>query len=434
MMPSHMTVAKLDPNFPRSYRCDLCDESFKSENDLSKHIGEKPLTKPSLYYSLNIITLVRLLVIPSNCSVFLIVALLACLILFTASSFIALMDTSNIAFADGLFEEQLSASLGNRKADLLIKMNPPVVTTQTIIQGQKPTIEFRLFDSSTNQSLKHVTYFITIEKGDKKLLTNWFHDHIGDLRIQMNPRNTSQIVVYGEQDPILNAYSGTPQSPVVASGPIFQEGGLYHFIVQIATVDFDRTLIPDNQQPIYDGYLSVGNSQNYTIPMGGKEIPINIISYYDKLKDISYDNKNNKLKFDMPFNWNLSRIKNVKIFVHEEISIPKPSPFANQSYSGEVNGIPLPANMLMIDSTNSSKDVVHFMIPKDGLISIAENVNKNGNSTSGLMKFGLKPGSGAVETGNMTMNMNMSAMSSSLSGPNKNAEITINDVSSQKIN
>ena len=45
-------------------------------------------------------------------------------------------------------------------------------------------------------------------------MTNWFHDHTGDLRIQMNPRNTSQIVVNGEQDPILNAYSGTPQSPV----------------------------------------------------------------------------------------------------------------------------------------------------------------------------------------------------------------------------
>ena len=65
---------------------------------------------------------------------------------------------------------------------------------------------------------------------------------------------------------------------------------------EIATVDFDRTLIPDNQQPVYDGYLSVGNTQNYTIPMAGKEIPINIISYYDKLKDISYDNKNNELK------------------------------------------------------------------------------------------------------------------------------------------
>ena len=28
--------------------------------------------------------------------------------------------------------EQLSASLGDRKADLLIKMNPPIVTTETI--------------------------------------------------------------------------------------------------------------------------------------------------------------------------------------------------------------------------------------------------------------------------------------------------------------
>jgi hypothetical protein len=230
--------------------------------------------------------------------------------------------------------------------------------------------------------------------------------------IQMNPRNTSQIVVNGEQDPILTAYSGTPQSPVVASGPIFQQGGLYHFIVQIATVDFDRTLIPENQQPTYDGYLSVGNTENYTILASNKEIPINIISYYDKLNDISYDKKNNELNFEMPFNWNLSRIKNVKIFVHEEISIPKPSPFANQRYSGEINGIPLPAKMLMIDPTNSSKDVVHFMIPKDGLVSIAETVNKNGNSTSGLMNFGLKPGGNVSSSSGGMMNMNISSMGS----------------------
>jgi len=40
LLPSYRTVAKLDPNFPRFYRCDLCDESFKSENDLSNHVSE----------------------------------------------------------------------------------------------------------------------------------------------------------------------------------------------------------------------------------------------------------------------------------------------------------------------------------------------------------------------------------------------------------
>ena len=73
--------------------------------------------------------------------------------------------------AFGLTQETLSASFGNRKADLLIKMTPSVVTTETMQQqGQKPVIQSRLFDPNTNQTFKHVTYFITMEKGDKKLV------------------------------------------------------------------------------------------------------------------------------------------------------------------------------------------------------------------------------------------------------------------------
>src|SRR5919109_1954598 len=69
------------------------------------------------------------------------------------------------AFGDGLFMEELSSSFGNRKADLLIKMTPPVVTTETLQkQQQKPVIQFKLFDANTNKTLNHVTYFITIEK------------------------------------------------------------------------------------------------------------------------------------------------------------------------------------------------------------------------------------------------------------------------------
>ena len=125
------------------------------------------------------------------------------------------------AFGDGLTQEQLTASLGNRKADLLIKMTPPVVTTETMQKGQKPVVEFRLFDSNTNQSLSHVTYYIIIEKDGKRLLADMFHDHNGDLRIEINPSNASKISVIGEQDPILGTWLGTATSPIIASGPIF---------------------------------------------------------------------------------------------------------------------------------------------------------------------------------------------------------------------
>jgi hypothetical protein len=108
------------------------------------------------------------------------------------SIFASIAITKQSAFADGLTQEQLSASLGNRKADLLIKMNPPVVTTETLQNGQKPTVEFRLFDSNTNQSFSHVTYYIILEKDAKRLLSDMFHDHNGDLKIQINSTNASK--------------------------------------------------------------------------------------------------------------------------------------------------------------------------------------------------------------------------------------------------
>ncbi|MDQ3838997.1 MAG: hypothetical protein M3297_06985, partial [Thermoproteota archaeon] len=163
----------------------------------------------------------------------------------------------NVAFGDGLFMEELSASFGDRKADLIIKMTPPVVTTEMLKnQNQEPVIQFKLYDPSTNEGYKHVTYFITIEKDGKKLISDWFHDHKGDLKIEMKPSKAERVTVYGEPDPILRAFTGTENSPVVATGPIFSEGGLYHFIVRITTIDYDRSFIPDDKQPIYDGWLS----------------------------------------------------------------------------------------------------------------------------------------------------------------------------------
>ena len=108
----------------------------------------------------------------------------------------------------------------------------------------------------------------------------------------------------------------------------------------------------------------------------------------------------------MPFNWNVTRLKDVKIFVHQEISVPKPSHFSAKKYIGEVNNIRAD-KMIMIDGSNATKDVIHFMIPKNELISIAEKVNRSGESSLGLMDFKLKPGIGTNDNKTMTMNMSI---------------------------
>ena len=313
------------------------------------------------------------------------------------------------AYGDGLAQEQISSSLGNRKADLLIKMTPPVVTNETLQKGQNPLMEFRLFDSNTNQSFSHVTFYVAIEKDDKILLSNWFHAHDGNLGLRIKPNQQinasnngsinmttkqSKIVnIQGQQEPLIGSYIGTIDNPAVVMGPIFSDSGLYHFKVRIATVDTDAGVLPADQQRTYDSWFSVGNAIYKQISIDDKELPIKLVSYYDKLNSFSFDNKSGKMQFDMPFDWNISRIKKTGIFVHEEIFVPKPDSFtANKSLSGTVNGIDV-SNDIVVDPTQPDKDVIHFMLPKDKIIGIADQVNKQNEEISDEpMKFVLLPG------------------------------------------
>jgi hypothetical protein len=328
------------------------------------------------------------------------------------SAFVGMVPHLKSVFGDGLTQEQITASLGNRKADLLIKLIPTVVTTETLEKGQKPTIEFRLFDSGTNQSFGHVTYYIIVEKDGKKLLYDLFHDHNGNLRIQVNPSNTDNISVSGERTPLLGEWIGTSAKPVSISGPIFATGGLYHFIVRIETVDSDNALLPDNQEPIYDSWLSIGNTENHQINIGGKEVPVKIISYYDKLKDFVFDAKNMQMKLDMPFNWNLGRLQNSSIFVHEEIYVPKPNAFtAKSGFTGTVNGVNISKNVVL-DNSNPNTDVIHVMLPKNDLLRLADQVGKNGQTSNGTMNFILQLGEGSAMSSMSSMG-SMGSMSGS---------------------
>ena len=340
-------------------------------------------------------------------------------ILFTILSLLlANIFTYIPTFGDGLFMEELSASIAGRDISLLIKMSPPVVTTETLKGGQTPLIQFRLSDSATNETIKHVTYLIEIEKSGKRLLLDTFHSHTGNLGIQMRPSSVDHITINGDQDPILATYTGDMEHPVSATGPIFAEGGLYHFIVTIETIDFDTTFLPIDKQPVYEGWLSVGYSIDKDLEINGTAYPVNAISYYDALNNFTYDSMDNELKFSMPFDWNLDRLKKVNLYVHEELSLPKPSPLAANGYQGTINNIDLKPNSLLVDRTNSSKDVVHIMLTKPVVLDIAQKVTDNSNMSSinennqnitNEMTFTLSP-SKYINTGTMnssSMNMPM---------------------------
>src|ERR687884_1140222 len=140
------------------------------------------------------------------------------------------------AYADGLTQENLPpASVGNRKASLFVKVNPPILTTDN---RQDAYMQFRLFDANNNKTIQHVTYEITVNKGtllssssssspssfgsQKPLLRDFFHAHNGLLTLKVQPSNGT-LTIYGEQDPFQNAWVADPGGTINVKGPLLLE-------------------------------------------------------------------------------------------------------------------------------------------------------------------------------------------------------------------
>jgi hypothetical protein len=294
-------------------------------------------------------------------------------------------------------------------------MTPAIVTTDTLKKGQKPTIEFRVFNSNNNGTYFHVSYQISIQKDSHTLLNQWFHHHYGDLKLEVIPKNSTTTKIYAQKDPILDTYTGTLDTPVVVEGPIFLEGGLYHFKVKIATLDEDTIVLPDNQQTLYEDSLSVGDIENKTISIRDKQIPVDIISYYDKINDFRFDDKSMQIQFDMPFDWDINRLNKTNIFVHQEITVPTSNDFAsNRSYSATVNEIDV-SKSIMLDNSNPKKDVIHIMLSKDQIIQAADKLSKSGQANTELMKFVLRPGNNNNNSNNMQQPMSSHVSMASMS-------------------
>src|SRR3954447_6429202 len=317
---------------------------------------------------------------------FLIIAILLCNL---ALSFpvIHTFFLNQKAYADGLTQENLPpAAVGNRKASLFVKVSPPILTTDT--KGNT-YLQMRLFDANTNETIQHVTYDITVTKGTaqaapgtKPILRDFFHAHNGLLTLKIEPINTTggQVTINGERDPFQNAWVADPGGSINLRGPVLNAGGLYHIHIEIFGIDNDRNLFIPDQAPKFDSYLSVGDvfRNNIADPSDGQKYNTTLISYYDRVHNFRFDPNTKNITWQMPFDWNLSRIQKQNIFVHEELRLPKSwknfvgSGFAG-SFNATVNGIPVTGRSLAIDPFSYPNAIVlHYLINKNDLIRIAE--------------------------------------------------------------
>jgi hypothetical protein len=299
------------------------------------------------------------------------------------------------AFSDGLFEEQLPpASVGDREASLYTKINPPILTSDS---KENAFFELRLFDANTDETIKFVSYFITVEKDGQLLMRDLFHSSQGPLKLKINPTTSETVNVFGSTEPFLGGWT-SQTGEITINGPLLLEGGLYHFAIEIFGIDNPRNIFTPDDAPRFDSWLSVGDIYRQDIIDDGKNYNTTLISYYDQIQNFEYDSQESNMSWTMPFNWDLKRIQDNNIFVHEEIKIPKTlTKFSEtNAFNALVNENPLVGRSIALDPfTEENNFIIHLLLNKADIIKIAEKINNNNNTntntTPDMMTFSLSP-------------------------------------------
>ena len=234
-------------------------------------------------------------------------------------------------------------------------------------ENDQEQITITATDTETDETAKNVTFLIGIFKNNEMILRNYFFAEDGILPIVVTPTDDKEIIIYGEQDSLLGAWYGTDSDPVEITGPLFNSGGLYTFEIEVRTIDEPTNIIEDSGVYIADLTIvdSVSHSQK---DQNNEDVEFSTKSYFDSVSNFSYDSESKSVTFEMPFDWDESKMSHVSV-VHVETHFPKGFlEFLYPSYIGSVNDIKLFKSSVTVDDyTYDDRRTVHFVLLLDHL-------------------------------------------------------------------
>ena len=234
-------------------------------------------------------------------------------------------------------------------------------------ENDQEQITITATDNETDESAKNVTYLIGIFYKDEMILRNYFFTENGVLPIIVTPTDNGDITIIGEQDSLLGAWSGTESNPIEITGPLFNSGGLYTFEIEVRTIDEPTNVIENSG--VYEADLTIVESVYFPQKdQNNEDVEFSTKSYFDSISNFYYNSEAKEVTFEMPFDWNESKMSHVSV-VHVETHFPKDfAEFLSPSYLGSVNGIKLFKSSVTVDDYTYENDrTVHFVLLQDHL-------------------------------------------------------------------
>ncbi len=283
------------------------------------------------------------------------------------------------AYGDGLASETLPpAMIGNRNVTLSINTSPFLIDTN----HAGTQINFVVLDAANQTPIPQATIAVSSFKGGTAVFGHIFMSDSGNFLLSLIPDlsiNNTSIDEDGGPFPGLLGHGGNYN----IKGPTFDSGGLYKFKIEVLTMgSYDYKVSKS-----YDAAISIPQTNQYQIDDKeyGKQT-VTLIAYYDQIKNFQYNSDNKTINFIMPFNWDPVNIKQVSV-VHQELKIPKSfGDFIVTKYDAFVNGVKLPDKAVSIDDYSSDERIIHLILYREELASIAVQ-----NNSKSEMNFKLLP-------------------------------------------
>ena len=311
------------------------------------------------------------------------------------------------AFGHGLGGDQAPPiSFGDMEVTVRTQLSPSDITVGEITSAN---MQIRFFDTLTDLNLDQVTYRIEVWQSGELLARNLFFDTDGRLDIKIKPQfgcdefNLIDCTIYGGSEHVSAAGALFVQGQACTddnldicarptiTGPIFVKGGLYNIRVDIEAATSPRTLL--TERLTYETFVSVAQEQDFLLKTAhAEEIPVVIKTYYDDVDNFKFDQSDNSISFDMPFDWNPEYVDLVQV-VHEEVKVPKSfTPYAEgKQFKGYVNGIEIDQRALLNDPYSyENTNIIHFLITKNELLKINQALGSD-NYDNKKMDFKLVP-------------------------------------------
>jgi len=276
------------------------------------------------------------------------------------------------AFGHGLGSEiMLPVVLGSKFITLEVSSNQ-IPDTET------REISFNLFDLDSGITLNDVTYFIIAKKGNEKLFEETFQRDDGILLMHFIPTKSNQVSLEEQDTELLGSLFG-PNKIVNVKSNLFNSGGLYTFKVIITTAEtYSNIISPAIDYDVGISFPDRVYSNINDVNFGQQEL--SIISYYDQINDdFNYDPTTKKVSYSMPFNWSNENIEQTSV-MHQELIVPKTfGDLMVNSFSANVNGLPIADNTITIDDFSNKDRIIHFVISQNELLQISEQLQNPSN-------------------------------------------------------